>query len=338
MKDFIKIKSIKVFNGYYKGNFSPDSRKLALIGKSKVEILEIATNNIVSKIDFLPDMNISIFSVIFTPDGKNLGISYYTRQCKESETTKRMECELTQKVSLFDISSGRKIKDFWVGKIENGGGDISFSKDGIYLAAMTDRVRVWDSQTGTELFASTILSGNRFSGTLLSSNGKWLASYTSTFTPPLTQGVLYINDLVAKEQKILSNNLQVRGFKFSADSTLFLITSTIFNEHDIGIGTKVRIYKTGTWESLNTVEFVNANETFDISHDNQLFVGGGKEKFSIYSLKTGKLLAENYHHKKSWKEDSELSSFLTHVEFSPDCSMLLTGGEDGIVKLWKIEK
>ena len=336
-KETINLKPIKAINNFYKGYFSPDGKNLALIGESKVEILQILSNDVISKIDFSPDTDVKIFSTSFTPDGRSLGISYYTNQCKKSETTKKMECELTQNISLFDISSGKKIKDFWRGKIENSGGDVSFSKDGSYLAAMTDTAKIWDVKTGTEFLDTLIASGNRICGTLLSSNGKWLATYSSTFTLPSTQGTFYINDLVTKERRIL-NNLQVRDFKFSADSTLLFITSTIFNKHDIGIGTKVTIYKTGTWEILKTIEFVNANETFDISHNNQLLVGGGKEKFSIYSLKTGKLLAEAYHHKKDRLEDLEMTNFLTHVEFSPDDTMLLTGGEDGTVKLWKIMK
>ena len=47
------------------------------------------------------------------------------------------------------------------------------------------------------------------------------------------------------------------------------------------------------------------------------------------------------HYKRTKADDlagrMHMITFLDYVEFSPDGKMLLTGGEDDTVKLWKIE-
>ncbi|MBX7172633.1 MAG: WD40 domain-containing protein [Pyrinomonadaceae bacterium] len=65
---------------------------------------------------------------------------------------------------------------------------------------------------------------------------------------------------------------------------------------------------------------------------------GGYKKLGLFSFQTGQLLAEGQHTKNRFFQDSELPYELSDIEFSPDGNLLLTGGNDGTVKLWKISR
>lgn len=73
-----------------------------------------------------------------------------------------------------------------------------------------------------------------------------------------------------------------------------------------------------------------------LSPDGRVAAVGGRRTFGIYSVETGMLLAEETHADRRLSERSELLYDLTHVEFSPDGTLLLTGGNDGTVKLWRV--
>ena len=63
---------------------------------------------------------------------------------------------------------------------------------------------------------------------------------------------------------------------------------------------------------------------------------GGYRKFGVFWAQTGFLLAETQHVGSEFFKDREMVNELSDIEFSPDSISLLTGGNDGTVRLWHI--
>jgi WD40 repeat protein len=337
----VKLKIVKVFDDFHKGSFSPDGTRLALLSEKRIIVAEISTAKVLSRIEASdPSSDLSFDSAVFSPDGKTLAVGFDRCVFKKNEKDGSMDCELSDYISLFNAATGESIKELISARSHYGTGILSFSADGRFLGGLANVPRVFDIASGRETYQATVPNGYLTHFTRMSRDARWLAAYAETFAPPTTLRTFFVTDLKSKQQKELSKD-QVFDFRFSTDSTLLLTSNNVIGKSAFGERVSLKIYETGTWNlkgEIASTDFVNS---FDISPDKQLVAGGGKGTFKIFSLDTGKLLAEEYHYKRTREDDREgrmqLISFLTQVEFSPDGKMLLTGGEDGTVKLWTIK-
>ena len=73
------------------------------------------------------------------------------------------------------------------------------------------------------------------------------------------------------------------------------------------------------------------------SPDASMIAIGGYKTFGVFSAQTGALLAEAQYPGSRLFSDNEIGSELSDIEFSLDGKLLLTGGNDGTVKLWRID-
>ena len=323
----IKLKKIKTFNLAHRGYFSPDSSRLALEDTAEVRIFDLLKGKTICKFKS-PDEE-RIFDIAFSKDWKMFSAEYF----KEENTILKL------KIVLVDTSTCREIKTLIYEKSEWITGDPSFSDDGRYLATVIDEPRIWEVESGKEVYRMTSLpEGYKSHGVLLSGDGKWLAVYAERFVPPHTYPAFYVVNLKTGEQKELNKD-KVESFRFSKDAKSLVTVSYS------GGGTRFRVYEVGSWKLIRNLKTSKSDTVFGISHDGQLLAAGsdGEEgKVRIYDFKTGKVLAEKYHYKRTFWDDlmgaQGLVSMIAHIEFSPDGKMLTTGGGDGRVKLWRIEK
>jgi WD40 repeat protein len=63
---------------------------------------------------------------------------------------------------------------------------------------------------------------------------------------------------------------------------------------------------------------------------------GGRKMFGLFSLDTGTVRVKKSHPTEDF--DAFILYDLTHIEFSPNGKMLVTGGNDGHVRLWRIKQ
>ena len=173
---------------------------------------------------------------------------------------------------------------------------------------------------------------------LLSPDGKLVAGYFISPTESAYRMVYIWNLEIGQQQKFEAEIYQ--DWRFSADSKLLSFTAIA----DKGKATERSIAE--VWDAhaakrLKAIEIPRAWRgayTVAFSPDSKLLAVGGYRKFGIFSIETGQLLASETHYSGSLFQDSEIPNQLEHVEFSPDGKLLLTGGNDNTVKLWRIER
>jgi WD40 repeat protein len=329
----LKLKKIKVFDGFHKGYFSPDGTKLALMDEDKIKIINLQSGkNICERKITSASL---LLSSPFSPDGKMIAVNYYIY----NEKTR----EIVGHIDLLDSSACSEIKKYTgTSSSRRFGSYTSFSLDGSKIAVSADKPQIWNIEKNeTAEYQKSIPEQYKNQNALISLDGRWLASYSKAFIPPDSFGYFSITDLQTKENKVLNKDLVI-DFTFSADSGLLVITNSDFSKSSVSPTVVAKIYEVGNWKLLQTIPDTSAINAVAISPDKTLLACGGIGTFKIFSLKTGELLAEEYHYKRTQKDDfygvPHLISFLTQVEFSPDGKTLLTGGEDGTVKLWQITK
>lgn len=330
-QESVTLERMKVFGPFHAASFSPDGTKISLVGSRGVEIVNASNGKKICDFD-TPAQSFLGASAPFSPDGKMLAITYdlYNPVLKESNN----------KTVLLDASNCRQTKTVF-DSIAYRGNYISFSSDGRYLAAVAETARVWEVKTGREVYAASFPEGYLTQSTLLSPDGKRLAAFASIFKAPETFGSFVVTDLESNQQKELDTKI-IKALRFSADSTLLITANAVAGASGFEESVKVKVYEVGSWKIIKEFEVAGRhNSTLDVSHDNRLLAIGGFGTFKIFSLKTGKLLAEQYHYKRSRQADLagalDMISILDDIEFSPDGSLLLTGGEDGTVKVWKLK-
>jgi WD40 repeat protein len=341
-QDKVKLKKLRVIEDFYKGYFSPDGTKLALLSEKLIVVRAVSTWKIISRImPSDPTADVTFESATFSPDGKTLGVGFHATVCKKNEKDNSFHCELSDYINLYNAATGEPVKTLISARSEYGTENLTFSADGRFLGGLANVPRVFDIASGRETYQAKVASNYLTHFTRMSRDARWLAAYAEVFMPPTTLRTFFVTDLKSKQQKELSKD-QVFDFRFSTDSTLLLTSNNVIGNSAFGERVCLKIYETGTWNLKGEIASTDFINSFDISLDKQLVAGGGMGTFKIFSLNTGKLLAEEYHYKRTREDDREgrmqLISFLTQVEFSPDGKTLLTGGEDGTVKLWSIKR
>lgn len=327
----IKLTKIRTFENAHKGTFSPDGKLLAVIGRDYVDIVEISDGH--RLVHIAPD-KATMLGARFSPDGRILATA--SKIIENSQTN-------PFKVTLWNVSTGKEklslpiFNDEWYRVID----DLSFSKDGELLASnLGGRARLWKTSDGSE--ASRFLppddkSPAQSERVLLSPNGQWLAVYCKN--DQLSVNVIQLLNLATDQRIDLATNVY-RDWEFSSDSRFLAVTAIQRKGHsdehsaveiwDINSGQRRKIVEVpNKWRGAFTVTF---------SPDATTLAIGGYKKFGLFSRQSGNLLAEAEHAQTRFFEDREQVYQIADTEFSPDGSLLLTGGNDGRIKLWKVSK
>lgn len=326
----MRLKKIQTIEGVHKGSFSRDGTRLALMDQNHTDVIDVTSGRKLSSI-VVPD---GIFlAAKFSPDAQSLATAY--RLGKNTGQS-------SIKATLWDATSGREkitlsvVDNDWRRIVD----DLSFSPDGRLLASNLGGVaRLWEVATGKEARRFVPDSGpqdQQAERALLSPDGKWFAAY---YISPNERAykVVHLWNLENGQHQQFESEIYL-DWKFSADSRLLALTAIVDKGKrterslgeiwDVANARRVKaIELPREWRGAYTVAF---------SPDAKLLAIGGYKKFGIFSVETGELLVSETHHGGRFLQDSELPSEVNDIEFSPDGKLLLTGGNDITVKLWRI--
>jgi WD40 repeat protein len=325
----MKLTKIQAIEGVHKGSFSRDGNRLALLGQNYVEVIEVAGGRKLSRID-VPDA--ILLAARFSPDGQSLATAYRLRMNGGQSLIK---------ATVWDAASGREkitlagVDRDWRRIVD----DLAFSPDGRLLASNLGGIaRFWEVATGKEarrFVPETGPQDQEAERTLLSPDGKWLAVY---FISPNDREykVVRLWNVENGQQQQFECEIYL-DWQFSADSRLLAMTAMVDKGKstqrsvgeiwDVVTAKRLKIIEPAReWRGVNTVA---------ISPDAKLLAIGAYKKFGVFSIESGELLASETHHRAGFFQDSELPSEVSDIEFSPDGTLLLTGGNDRIVKLWR---
>ncbi len=324
----IKLKEIRTFNGYHKGFFSPDGRLLALLSKDQIDVVEATGGRKLYRIS-LP--NSLFLNAAFSPDARLIAVAYRENSGADTSVI----------VALRNASTGQRIQSLpvidreWWREV-----DLSFSGDSRLLATNLGGVaRLWELSSGKEARQfppPPELPGAVPQRTLLSPDGKWLAVYFKHKEVRHPSDAIHIWELATGHKKAVLETGVYRDWKFSRDSTMLAVTASA----DVGKITQravAEVWGVGGWERLRVIEVPRAWQgafTLSFAPNGKLLAIGGRYRFGIFSARTGKLITEERHPGRYFRASNTIVFDVSHVEFSPDGRLLLTGGNDGIVKLW----
>lgn len=324
----IKLKEIKTFNGYHKGFFSPDGRLLALLGKDHTDVVEAAGGRKLHRIS-LP--NSLFLNAAFSPDARSIAVAYRENSGEDTSVI----------VALRNASTGKRILGLpvidreWRREV-----DLSFSGDSRLLATNLGGVaRLWNLSSGKEVrqfLPPPELRSVVPQRTLLSPDGRWLAVYFKHKDAHHPSDAVHVWELATGRRKAVLETGVYRDWKFSHDSTMLAMTALA----DVGKLTQravADVWRVGDWSRLRVIEVPRAWQgafTLSFAPEGNLLAIGGRYRFGIFSIGTGNLIAEERHPGGHFRASNTVVFDVSHVEFSPDGRFLLTGGNNGIVKLW----
>jgi WD40 repeat protein len=322
----IKLSERSSYKNAVKGAFSADGKLLALVGRDSVRIVDVASGDRRTLIEL---KNATMLGARFLPGGMLLATAY---KIIGNSQTNRFE------ISLWNVASGSKrlslpaVENEWYRVID----DLSFSPDGgLFASNLGGIARLWKTADGKE--------GRRFAPpdrswqsqrVLLTPDGNRLAVY---FTRGNSEHLIRIWTLATDRYIDLPINIY-RDWTFSPDSKLLAVTA-IQNIGKPDERSAVEIWDVNTGERTKTIEVPKVwrgGYVVAFSPDGSMIAIGGYKNFGVFSTQSGQMLAQEQHPRSSFFRDTEMVNELTDIEFSPDGKLLLTGGQDGTVKLWSV--
>jgi WD40 repeat protein len=273
-----------------------------------------------------------MFSESFSPDGRFFAVKYSTGSLSTYAIKLRVWSVLTWQ-QLYTVDEG--VDDWFNAR------NFAFTTDGARITSKTpDYIRIIDTGTGQivrEILPPAFSQTLAPFGALLSPDGKWLLVDYEIPHFPLRYGAVHVYDTETGEEKSVLPIRVYDDWRFSRDSKMLVVSASA----DVGKVTQravAEIWDVESWTKRRVIEAPSGWQgvfTVDFSPDGQVLAIGGRRKFGLFSVETGELLAEREHPTGTF--ESELTYNLTWVEFSKNGKMLLTGGNDGKVNLWKVK-
>jgi WD40 repeat protein len=329
----LKLRREQTFTGAHKGFFSPTGSHLALMDKDYIDVIELASGR---KLFRLAPPSASFLGAAFSPDGRLLATAYRVEDGGQTPSIK---------VTLWDAVSGKEVRTLpatdhdWRRPVDN----LSFSGDGQLLASNIGGIaRLWEVSTGREVRRFLPPSGPEgieAERALLSPDGKWLAVQFKLQSPQHSYDAIHMWNLATGQQRVLETAVYL-DWAFSADSTSLAVTA-IADKGKVSERSVAEIWEVNSGQRKQVIEVPRPWQgafALAFSPDATLLVIGGRKMFGIYATQTGTLLVEEAHLSSRFGVESQQIYDLSHIEFSPDGHLLLTGGNDRTIKLWNIVK
>lgn len=330
----LSLKKVREFAGYHKGFFSPDGRRVALLDKDHADVLELDGGR---RLFRLAPAGGSFLGAAFSPDGSLLATAYQVAEPAGAPEIR---------VSLSSVPDGREVRvlpavDRDWRRIAD---DLSFSPDGRLLASNVGGVaRLWDVASGREsrgFPAPAEQPGAEPERVLLSPDGRRLAVQFKLQGGARAYDAVHVWELATGRQTILPTQVY-QGWAFSNDGNLLAVSAvadrggaaerSVAEVWEVGGGRRQRVIEVPRgWRGAYALAF---------SPDAALLAVGGHRRFGLFDARTGALLAEAAHAgSRLFGTETEQAYDLGHVSFSPDGAQLLTGGNGGTVKLWRVAR
>jgi WD40 repeat protein/DNA-binding SARP family transcriptional activator len=310
--------------------YSPDGKYLIIGSNDKIaHLLDIQTGQEIKKFSGHTDV---IYSVAFSPDGKSIltgsfdnttrlwnvatgqelrkfdGLGFEFSPDGKSVLTINID-NADNRVRLWDVRTGKELRQF-IGHTELVQIAI-FSPDGKYVltGSFDKTARLWDAATGKELMQLPVTT--QMEGVSFSPDGKTIAtsgedSIVRLWDPTTGQ----------KLKEISGHTGPVAIAVFSPDGKYLLTNS------DDGTS---RLWDVKTAQEVRRLN--PAGQVFDVnfSPDGKTIAIDSENRVMLWSITPHPSLAK-LEHKTS----------ISGVAFSPSGKLALTGGLDGIARLWDL--
>jgi len=278
-------------NKVYCVRFSPDEKHLAVSTKKVLQIWNLKKGKILRTID-----THSSVSTAFSPSGRLIAVGD------------------GQKATLYDIASGRGIRDF----IGHSGAvrSVAFSPNGICLVTASEdkTATVWEVATGKPIFSLRGHSAD-VNSAKFSPDGRYIATGSSDWHSKLWD---------IRTGRELADYYFPFGDVYSVDfgpRGLYVIT---------GGRSGATLLDVKTWRELRT--FTGHAHSYGVSSvrfstdGRYVLTGSGDATARLWDLSTGKAVRTFRGH----------SDRVSAVDFSPYNRFIVTGSWDGTTKLWKV--
>lgn len=189
-----------------------------------------------------------------------------------------------------------------------------YCNEGKYIVSVSENtVVIWDSKTGKELFMFEKSTKQLKYNTVLSPDGKYIASYDSYH-------IVRITDISTKrEYKALKGHKSnINSIVFSDDGN-YLITTSDDNT--------IRLWETKKEEPPQKIKSGSCINMANFSPDGKHIIAASNESINIYDTETGKLIMTLTGHKHCVKS----------ATFSPDGKRIVSAAPSDVIIVWSAE-